>query len=228
MQDAGGDLVSGVAQAHGLDQRLDRVEAREPMRWAPSSSRVAGSAKTFTKPVGDRHLGLTRWGSGSKAGGRVPWVRAGFGACSGDREPVQEVLPAGGVHGGLAGGEVAVDQAQVGAAAGGCEGELDPGGARWQVGAAGHAPADHDPVGWVDLQVAPADGDAVDVDLEDAAGGWDKGGVLAHPADHGGRVGQVPEDLLEGGGKVDAGLEQIAHAAALSPAAGRQGRPARL
>jgi hypothetical protein len=31
--------------------------------------------------------------------------------------------------------------------------------------------------------------------------------MLAHPADHGGRVGQVPEDLLGRGGQVDLGGE---------------------
>src|SRR5216683_2998474 len=101
---------------------------------------------------------------------------------------------------------------QVGAAGGGGKGELHLGAARWQISAAGHAPADHDPARRLDLQVSPANGNAVDVDLEDSAGGWVKGGVLAHPADHGGRVGQVPEDLLDGSGKVHAGLEQIAHA----------------
>jgi hypothetical protein len=51
----------------------------------------------------------------------------------------------------------------------------------------------------------PADGDVVDVDLEGAAGDRPQRGVLAHPADHGGRVGQVPEDLLGRGGKVNLG-----------------------
>jgi len=79
-----------------------------------------------------------------------------------------------------------------------------PGG---QFGAAGHAPADHDPPGWVDFQVAPAYGDAVDVEFEGAADGGFEGGVLAHPAGHRGRVGQVPEDLLDRGGKIEFGGE---------------------
>jgi len=49
----------------------------------------------------------------------------------------------------------------------------------------------HDPPGWVDFQVAPAYGDAVDVELEGAADGGFEGSVLAHPAGHRGRVGQV-------------------------------------
>ena len=58
----------------------------------------------------------------------------------------------------------------------------------------------------------PADRDAVDVDLERAAGHRPKRGVPAHPADHGGRVGQVPEDLLGRGGKINLGGEQLTHA----------------
>jgi hypothetical protein len=72
---------------------------------------------------------------------------------------------------------------------------------------AGHAPADQHAAGRVDLEVVPADRDAVDVDLEGAAGHRPQGGVLAHPADHGGRVGQVPVDLLGRGGQVDLGGE---------------------
>jgi hypothetical protein len=53
----------------------------------------------------------------------------------------------------------------------------------------------------------PADGNPVDIDLEGAADGGFEGGVLAHPADHRDRVGQVPENLLEGGGKIEFGGE---------------------
>ena len=53
----------------------------------------------------------------------------------------------------------------------------------------------------------PADRDAIDVDLEGAAGHRPQGGVLAHPAHHSGRVGQVPEDLLGRGREVDLGGE---------------------
>src|SRR2546429_2448057 len=63
----------------------------------------------------------------------------------------------------------------------------------------------------VDLQVLAADGHAVDVDLEGAAGNRLEGGVLAHPADHGGRVGEVPEDLRRRSGQIHFGGEYVSH-----------------
>jgi len=53
-----------------------------------------------------------------------------------------------------------------------------------------------------------ADGEAVDVDLEGAAGNRLEGGVLAHPADQRDRIGKVPEDLLGRGGQLHLGDEQ--------------------
>ena len=78
----------------------------------------------------------------------------------------------------------------------------------------------------VDLEVAPANGDTVDVDLECAARGRLQGGVLAHPADHGGRVGQVPEHLLDRSVQLHGGLEGAAFSRwVLTHRAGSRRRP---
>src|SRR5215471_2430829 len=127
---------------------------------------------------------------------RAPGISAGITTRDSEHEPCQEVLPADLVNGCLGSWQVPVDKVQAGACGGWRERELYSGAARREFGAARHAPAHHYAVRRIDLQVTAADRDTVDVDLERAARHRFECRVLAHPADHRGRVGKVPENLL--------------------------------
>jgi hypothetical protein len=157
----------------------------------------------------------------------LPGVRAWVVPGGGAGEPGEEVPPARGVDFLLPQGKAAVDQSQAGARRSRGEDELDFGRAGRHGRIAGHAPADQHATGRVDLQVLAPDRHAVDVDLEGPAGDRLEGGVLAHPADHRGRVGQVPEDLLGRCGQVNLGGEHFSHRRLSRWLARHLGRPAR-
>src|SRR6185437_16528198 len=140
-----------------------------------------------------------------------PWVRTRICSRYGGGQAGQEVVPAGGVHAQLAVRKIPVNEPQTGAASGRRKRELDRGRTRRHVGAASDTPADHDPVRRLDLQVLPPDRDTVDVDGECTTRLRLESGVLAHPADHGGRIGQVPEHLLDGSRQLHVSLEHLAH-----------------
>src|SRR5215467_14039863 len=146
----------------------------------------------------------------------APRIWARVGSARRPQQPVKEMLPARRMDSCLLRREAAVNDAEASTQRSIGECELDLGSAGRQIGVAGNAPAHQNPAGWVNLQVAAADRHAVDIDLEGAARYWLELGVLAHPADHGGWISQVPEHLLDRGGQVDFGGERPRRAAALT------------
>ena len=120
----------------------------------------------------------------SRRTARAPRIGARIAAGGRDREALEEVRPAAREAGGLVGREVAVHDLHLRAAAGRAEAHLDRARARGQALGPAWPQLIEQAVGRLDLEVAAADRDAVDVDVEGAARPRLQEGVVAHPAHH--------------------------------------------
>src|SRR5262245_44670380 len=100
----------GELESPGTGHKLDTT-ACHGQEWVhPSDRKREPAARRLAIPGLERDRSLRSTGVGL-----VPGVRAGVGSGGGNGEAGQEVVPAGGVDGCLAGWQAPVDQPQVGA-----------------------------------------------------------------------------------------------------------------